>query len=56
MSEEDDISFNNTLQYILTVFLQYYLHHINNSHQQVEFVIYIIYNIILSCWYPDGVD
>jgi len=36
--------------------LQYYLHHVNNSHQQVEFVISIIYNIILSCWYPDDVD
>jgi len=28
----------------------------NNSHQNVEFVISIITNLILSCWYDDGFD
>jgi len=36
--------------------LQYYLHHVNNSHQKVEFAISIISNLVLSCWYDDGVD
>jgi len=36
--------------------LQYYSDNVNNSLQHVEFVISIIYNLIWSCWYPDGVD
>jgi len=36
--------------------LQYYLHHVNNSHLHVEFVISIISNLNLHCSYHDGVD
>ena len=36
--------------------LQYYLLHVNNSQQHVEFVISIISNLNLNCLYHDGVD
>jgi hypothetical protein len=35
--------------------LECYLLHVNNSHQHVEFVISVISNVILSCWFHDGV-